>query len=85
MLNAERPGENEFPSRPFGYLALEKLAHLSDDHSIAGSVKLKVNDTSSVATSRGTSEAGSQTDLRCGSDDEDEEDNDQLRLSSIDQ
>ncbi|KAH9400773.1 hypothetical protein TYRP_002348 [Tyrophagus putrescentiae] len=64
MLNAEKPGENEFPSRPFGYLALEKLGHLSDDHSIAGSVKLKVNDTSSVATSRGTSEAGSQTDLR---------------------
>ena len=61
MLNAEKPGDNEFPTRPFGLF--EKLG-LTDDQSIAGSVKLKVNDASSVATSRGTSEAGSQTDLR---------------------
>ena len=63
MLQAEKPSDNEFPSRPFGYLAFEKLGGLSDDQSIAGSVKLKINDTSSVATSR-TSEAGSQSDLR---------------------
>ena len=85
MLNAEKPGENEFPSRPFGYLALEKLGHLSDDHSIAGSVKLKVNDTSSVATSRGTSEAGSQTDLRCGDDGEEIEGGGSVERAAIDQ
>lgn len=62
MLQAEKPADSEFPSRPFGYLALERLG-FGDDQSIAGSVKLKVNDASSVATSR-TSEAGSQTDLR---------------------
>jgi len=62
MLRAEKPGDNEFPSRPFGILALDKVG-LNDDQSIAGSVKLRVNDTPSVATSK-TSEAGSQTDLR---------------------
>lgn len=62
MLNAERPSESELPSRPFGMLLFEK-ASLNDDASIAGSVKLRVNDASSVATSR-TSEAGSQADLR---------------------
>lgn len=81
MLSAEKPGENEFPSRPFGYLALEgRLGHLVDDHSIAGSVKLRVNDTSSVATSRGTSEAGSQADLRY-----DDDDDQSIGKSSIDE
>ena len=62
MLHAEKPADNEFPSRPFGMMIFEK-AGLNDDQSIAGSVKLRVNDASSVATSR-TSEAGSQFDLR---------------------
>lgn len=61
MIRAGKPSENELPSRPFGFLLHEKLG--LDDQSIAGSVKLRVNDTSSVATSR-TSEVGSQNDLR---------------------
>ena len=61
MLSAEKPAENEFPSKPFGYL-IDKTG-LSDDQSIAGSINLRINDNSSVATSR-TSEAGSQPDLR---------------------
>lgn len=62
MLNAEKPSDSEFPSRPFGILAFDRSG-LSDDQSIAGSVKLKINDASSIATSK-TSEAGSQSDLR---------------------
>ncbi|KAF7492835.1 USP6 N-terminal-like protein [Sarcoptes scabiei] len=60
LLYPEKPSDNEFPSRPFGILLSEKLC--LDDQSIAGSVRLRLNDNSSIATSR-TSEAGSREDL----------------------
>ncbi|XP_027196575.2 LOW QUALITY PROTEIN: uncharacterized protein LOC113791055 [Dermatophagoides pteronyssinus] len=58
MLSPERPSDNEFPSRPFGIIATERMGF--DDQSIAGSVRLKGNDASSVCTSR---TSGSREDV----------------------
>lgn len=61
MLYPEKPDINELPAKPFGFLVHERLGF--DEQSIAGSVNLRVNDASSVATSR-TSPSGSQQELR---------------------
>nr|XP_046917341.1 USP6 N-terminal-like protein [Dermatophagoides farinae] len=58
MLSPERPSDSEFPSRPFGIIATERMGF--DDQSIAGSVRLKGNDVSSVCTSR---TSGSREDV----------------------
>lgn len=61
LLNPTEPNEIEFPTKPFG--CFRDLNGLGDDQSLAGSVRLRINDQCSIATSK-TSEAGSQADLR---------------------
>lgn len=62
LLYPEKPNENELPTKPFGLMSSERMSACDEDQSLAGSIRLKLNDSHSVATSR-TSEVGSQMSL----------------------